>query len=44
MSEAAKAVMHYANNYRLSCADVSDREFCHAAALAWAAAIIAGTE
>lgn len=44
MSEAAKALTHYANNYRQPCADDSDRDFCRAAALAWAAAIIAGTE
>ncbi|MGG2621721.1 hypothetical protein [Pseudomonas aeruginosa] len=44
MSEAAKALSHYASNYRQPCTDDSDREFCRSAALAWAAAIIAGTE
>lgn len=45
MSEAAKTLLHYASNYREpGCTDDSDREFCRSAALAWASAIIAGTE
>lgn len=44
MSEAAKALTRFANNYRHPCADDSDRAFCRATALSWAAAIIAGTE
>ena len=42
MSQAAKAVIHYASNWRASCADDSDRDYCAERALRWAEWLIAG--
>ncbi len=40
MSDAAKALLHYASNARLGCADDGDREYCLSCAREWAAYLI----
>ena len=42
MSDDAKALLHYASNWRIGCADDSDRAYCFACARKWAAHIISG--
>lgn len=40
MSDDAKTLMHYVTNWRIGCADDSDRDFCFACARNWAMHII----
>ena len=40
MSDDAKTLMHYVANWRIGCADDSDKDFCFACARNWVAHII----